>query len=124
LGHDAAARAQYKNGHFGDMQAPQIRPCPRHAMPTVFSCGMIAFLRMMCARAYLEQALSLNPHFSILHAGEAQRYYRLTKHSLKINHFSMDQICSIKMVPKNRYGVRPPLFPRLFSKHFLDQDVI
>ena len=76
-GYDAAAWAQYKNGNFEEAQVLM-----KHAMllgtrdaRLYYHAGMIehALGNKEQAREYLEEALTINPHFSILYAEEARR---------------------------------------------------
>jgi tetratricopeptide (TPR) repeat protein len=75
-GYDAAAWAYYKNGKFTEAQRMM-----HHALVLgtqdarlFYHAGMIthALHQDEQARQYLEQALTINPHFSVLHAEEAQ----------------------------------------------------
>jgi tetratricopeptide (TPR) repeat protein len=76
-GADALAWALYKNGNYDEAQkysqeALQLKT--KDALK-LFHAGMIA-LRLedqVQARTYLEQALTINPHFSVLYADEARR---------------------------------------------------
>jgi tetratricopeptide (TPR) repeat protein len=75
-GYDAAAWAYYKHGKFARAQAMMeqaMRLGTRDAL-LYYHAGMIALKLGDQAQAqdYLEEALSINPYFSILHAGEAR----------------------------------------------------
>jgi tetratricopeptide (TPR) repeat protein len=75
--YDAAAWAHYKNGHFEEAQAlmDQALALGTRDAQLHFHAGMIALALgdEAQSRAYLEQALTINPHFSILYASEAQK---------------------------------------------------
>ena len=75
-GYDAAAWAYYKNGDYKNAQAMM-----EHAMALgtrdarlYYHAGMIALAleNETQAREYLEQALEINPNFSILFADDAR----------------------------------------------------
>jgi tetratricopeptide (TPR) repeat protein len=71
-GYDAAAWAQYKNSNFEDAQT-LMRQATRLGTQDArlyYHAGMIehALGNEQAARQWLEQAMSLNPHFSILDA--------------------------------------------------------
>jgi tetratricopeptide (TPR) repeat protein len=75
-GYDAAAWAEFKNGNFEDAQTfmDQAMALGTRDARLYYHAGMIA-LKLgdeSQAREYLEQALTINPHFSILHAEEAR----------------------------------------------------
>jgi len=75
-GYDAAAWAYYKNGKFEEAQSlmNQAMDLGTRDAYLYYHAGMIA-LRLRDeaqAREYLEQALTINPHFSILHPDEAR----------------------------------------------------
>lgn len=76
-GYDAAAWAQYKNGNLNEAQtlmeyALALGTQDAHLY---YHAGMIALGLgdQAKAREYLEQALAINPHFSILYVGEVER---------------------------------------------------
>jgi tetratricopeptide (TPR) repeat protein len=76
-GYDAAAWAYYKNGKSEEAQSlmDQAMSLGTPDAYLYYHAGMIA-LELgdeAQARAYLEQALAINPHFSILYADEARR---------------------------------------------------
>lgn len=76
-GYDAAAWAHYKNGHFEEAQTlmkPAMALGTRDAR-LYYHAGMIelALGNDQAARRWLEQALAINPHFSILDAVELRR---------------------------------------------------
>jgi tetratricopeptide (TPR) repeat protein len=75
-GYDAAAWAYYKNGKFQDAQGMMQYALAQGTRDArlFYHAGMIAHAlnNDQQARQYLEQALAINPHFSILSAGEAQ----------------------------------------------------
>jgi tetratricopeptide (TPR) repeat protein len=75
-GYDAAAWAQYKNGNFEEAQTlmKQALALGTRDARLYYHAGMIA-LELgdeEQARQYLEEALAINPHFSILSAEEAR----------------------------------------------------
>ena len=76
-GYDAAAWAQYKNGHFEAAQTlmDEAMTLGTHDARLYYHAGMIALAlgNDAAARDLLEEALSTNPHFSILAADELQR---------------------------------------------------
>jgi tetratricopeptide (TPR) repeat protein len=76
-GYDAAAWAYYKNGRFEEAQAAmeQALALGTRDPQLHFHAGLIALAlgEEAQARAYLEQALEINPRFSILYAQEARR---------------------------------------------------
>jgi tetratricopeptide (TPR) repeat protein len=76
-GYDAAAWAHYKNGHFEEAQALMEKALALGTRDAqlYYHAGMIALELgdKLQARQYLEQALAINPHFSILYADEARR---------------------------------------------------
>lgn len=75
-GYDAAAWAQYKNGNFEEAQTlmDQAMTLGTRDALLFYHAGMIALKlgNESQAREFLEQALKINPHFSILHSGQAQ----------------------------------------------------
>lgn len=76
-GYDAAAWANYQNGNFEEAQTlmDQAMALGTHDAHLYYHAGMIA-LELgdeTQAREYLEQALTINPHFSVLYADEARR---------------------------------------------------
>jgi tetratricopeptide (TPR) repeat protein len=76
-GYDAAAWAYYKNGKFEEAQRlmDQAMSLGTRDAYLYYHAGMIA-LQLgdeAQAREYLEQALTINPHFSVLYADEARR---------------------------------------------------
>jgi len=82
-GADALAWALYKTGHYQEAQAYAVEALKLGTKDPLklFHAGMIA-LKLgdkEQARQYLEEALSINPHFSILYAEEAQRTLDLLK---------------------------------------------
>ncbi|HLF73216.1 MAG TPA: tetratricopeptide repeat protein [Anaerolineales bacterium] len=76
-GYDAAAWAYYKNGKFQEAQnmMEQALALGTRDAQLYYHAGMIAVALEdeSRARQYLEQALAINPHFSILQAAEARR---------------------------------------------------
>jgi tetratricopeptide (TPR) repeat protein len=75
-GYDAAAWAYYKNSNYKDAQTMMdlaLALGTRDAR-LYYHAGMIAFALHDNEKAgqYLDQAMTINPHFSILQAGEAQ----------------------------------------------------
>lgn len=75
-GADALAWALYKNGNYKEAQKyseEALRLGTKDALK-LFHAGMIALElgNETQAREYLEQALAINPHFSILDAGQAR----------------------------------------------------
>jgi tetratricopeptide (TPR) repeat protein len=74
---DALAWAFYKNGNYEEAQRYSARALQLGSKDPLklFHAGMIALELgdRAQAREYLEEALRINPHFSILHAGEASR---------------------------------------------------
>ena len=77
FGYDAAAWAQYKNGNYKEAQALMNQAMALGTRDTrlYYHAGMIALElhNEAQAREYLEQALAINPHFSILYADEARK---------------------------------------------------
>ncbi|HJR82159.1 MAG TPA: tetratricopeptide repeat protein [Anaerolineales bacterium] len=76
-GYDAAAWAHYKNGNFSEAQTlmDSAMALGTQDAQLYYHAGMIA-LRLgdqVKAREHLERALAINPHFSMLHAEEAER---------------------------------------------------
>ncbi|HEX9839557.1 MAG TPA: tetratricopeptide repeat protein, partial [Anaerolineales bacterium] len=76
-GYDAAAWAYYRNGKFAEAQSlmDQAMALGTRDAYLYYHAGMIA-LQLgdeAQAREYLEQALEINPHFSILYVQEARR---------------------------------------------------
>ena len=80
-GYDAAAWAQYKNGNYEEAQAliEHALALGTHDATLYYHAGMIALAldNKTQAREYLDEALSINPHFSILHADEAQEILKM-----------------------------------------------
>ncbi len=76
-GYDAAAWAQYKNGNFEVAQTlmDQAMALGTRDARLYYHAGMIALElhHEAQARNYLEQALAINPHFSILYADQARK---------------------------------------------------
>jgi tetratricopeptide (TPR) repeat protein len=76
-GYDAAAWAEYKNGHFEEAQAyiEKAMALGTRDAQMYYHAGMIAreLGHNDQAREYLEEALAINPHFSILQAEHARR---------------------------------------------------
>ena len=76
-GYDAAAWASYKNGNYEEAQVFMDRALALGTRDASlhYHAGMIALGlgNEIKAREYLEQALAINPHFSILYAEEARR---------------------------------------------------
>ena len=75
-GYDAAAWAYYKNGKFEEARVlmDQAMALGTRDARLFYHAGMIA-LQLgdeAQAREYLEQALTINPHFSVLYADEAR----------------------------------------------------
>ena len=80
---DVLAWTLYQDGQYAaaaDMSRQALQLGTRDAL-LYFHAGMIAHKLgdEMQARAYLEQALSINPHFSILYAPEAQKTLEMLK---------------------------------------------
>lgn len=75
-GYDAAAWAHYKNGNYKEAQAfsQQALALGTRDANLYYHAGMIALALddKAQARAYLDEALAINPHFSILFADEAR----------------------------------------------------
>jgi tetratricopeptide (TPR) repeat protein len=75
-GYDAAAWAEYKNGNFAEAQRliQQAMTLGTRDARLYYHAGMIALElgEDAQAREYLEQAVEINPYFSILHAEEAR----------------------------------------------------
>jgi tetratricopeptide (TPR) repeat protein len=73
-GYDAAAWAQYKNGNFEEAQTlmKQAMALGTRDARLYYHAGMIehALGNEQAARQWLEEAMSINPHFSILDANE------------------------------------------------------
>lgn len=82
-GYDAAAWAQYKNGNFEEAQTliDQAMALGTRDALLFYHAGMIALKlgNESQAHKFLEQALEINPHFSILHSDRA----RITLQSLE-----------------------------------------
>ena len=82
-GYDAAAWAHYKNGSYQEAQAlmDQAMAFGTRDARLHYHAGMIAYAlhQHEKAREHLEQALAINPHFSILYADEAQRILEVLK---------------------------------------------
>jgi len=76
-GYDAAAWAQYKNGHFEDAQTlmKEAMALGTRDARLYYHAGMIALALgdEEAARSLLEEALAMSPHFSLLNANELQR---------------------------------------------------
>ena len=76
-GYDAAAWAYYKNGKFEEAQTlmDQAMAFGTRDAQLYYHAGMIALHlgNQVQAREYLDQALTINPHFSILHADQARK---------------------------------------------------
>jgi len=76
-GYDAAAWAEYKNGNFEEAQTlmDQALALGTRDALLFYHAGMIAYRLGENAQAqeYLEQALKINPHFSILYSDEARQ---------------------------------------------------
>ncbi|HSL41985.1 MAG TPA: tetratricopeptide repeat protein [Anaerolineales bacterium] len=76
-GYDAAAWAQYKNDHFEEAQALMAHALSLGTRDArlYYHAGMIehALGNDQAARNLLEEALSINPQFSVLEAEEARR---------------------------------------------------
>jgi tetratricopeptide (TPR) repeat protein len=76
-GYDAAAWAHYKNGNFGEAQTlmEQAMALGTRDARLYYHAGMIehALGNTQAARSLLEEALAINPHFSILDADELRR---------------------------------------------------
>jgi tetratricopeptide (TPR) repeat protein len=75
-GYDAAAWAHYNNGNYNEAQAlitHALAPGTRDAT-LFYHAGMISLSlgNKTQARLYLDEALAINPHFSILFADEAR----------------------------------------------------
>ena len=79
-GADALAWALYKTGNYEDAQKYSVLALQLGTKDSLklFHAGMIAHAlhRDEQARQYLEEALQINPHFSILYADEAQEALR------------------------------------------------
>jgi tetratricopeptide (TPR) repeat protein len=79
-GYDAAAWAYYKNGNFNAAQEmmDQALALGTQDARLLYHAGMIAYARHddAQARSYLEQALEVNPHFSLLFAKQAEDVLR------------------------------------------------
>jgi tetratricopeptide (TPR) repeat protein len=78
---DVLAWALYKTGAYEEAQSyskEALRLGAKDALK-LFHAGMIAVElgHTSQARAYLEQALEINPHFSILYAGEAEKMLKM-----------------------------------------------
>jgi tetratricopeptide (TPR) repeat protein len=75
-GYDAAAWAEYKNGNFAEAQTmmQQAMVLGTRDARLYYHAGMIALKLgdVSTAREYLEQALTISPHFSILYADQAR----------------------------------------------------
>ncbi len=75
-GYDAAAWAQYKNGNFEEAQAlmDQALAFGTRDANLYYHAGMIALAldESVKARELLEQAMEINPHFSILQSDRAR----------------------------------------------------
>jgi len=75
-GYDAAAWARYKNGNYKEAQAlmEQAIVLGTRDANLYYHAGMIALALddKAQARTYLDEALAINPHFSILFADEAR----------------------------------------------------
>lgn len=82
-GYDAAAWAQYKNSNFEEAQAlmNQAMALGTRDARLYYHAGMIALElhNEVRAQEYLEQALAINSHFSILYSDEAQQTLNLLK---------------------------------------------
>jgi tetratricopeptide (TPR) repeat protein len=82
-GYDAAAWAHYKNGSYQEAQAlmDQAMALGTRDARLYYHAGMIAHALHQDekAREHLDQALAINPHFSILYADEAQRTLQVLK---------------------------------------------
>ena len=80
-GYDAAAWAYYKNGRYQKAQAlmDQAMLFGTRDARLYYHAGMIAYAlhQHEKAREQLEQALMINPHFSILSAGQIQQSLRV-----------------------------------------------
>ena len=76
-GADALAWALYKTGNYQEAQKYSLEALKLGSKDALklFHAGMIALKLDDNAKAieYLEQALAINPHFSILYAAEAQK---------------------------------------------------
>ncbi len=74
---DTLAWALYKTGQFEEarQQAEQALRLGTQQPLYLFHAGMIAARQSdtLAARDYLNRALTLNPHFHVLHAAEARR---------------------------------------------------
>jgi tetratricopeptide (TPR) repeat protein len=79
-GYDAAAWAYYKNGKFNEAQEMMGHALAMGTQDALlfYHAGMIAYALHgdQQAQRYLEQALEINPHFSILFAEQAQQTLR------------------------------------------------
>lgn len=75
-GYDAAAWAEYKNGNFAEAQGLMEKAMTLGTRDArlYYHAGMIALKlgEKAQAREYLEQALEINPHFSVLYVEEAR----------------------------------------------------
>jgi tetratricopeptide (TPR) repeat protein len=82
-GYDAAAWAHFKNGNLEEAQIfiEQAMALGTRDAQLYFHAGMIALElgQKDQAREYLEEALAINPHFSILHAEKARRALEILK---------------------------------------------
>ncbi|HJS19211.1 MAG TPA: tetratricopeptide repeat protein, partial [Anaerolineales bacterium] len=76
-GYDAAAWAYYQNGKFEQAEKMMEQSLALGTQDALlyYHAGMIAHAlhNDQQARQYLEQALAINPHFSIMHAEEARK---------------------------------------------------
>jgi tetratricopeptide (TPR) repeat protein len=82
-GADALAWALYKTGNYQEAHKysqEALKLGSKDALK-LFHAGMIAFKLgdNVAAREYLDQALTINPHFSILYADQAQRTLQMLK---------------------------------------------
>lgn len=79
-GYDAAAWAYYKNGKFNEAKEmmDQALALGTQDARLFHHAGMVAYALHddAQARSYLEQALAINPHFSLLFAEQAQEVLR------------------------------------------------
>jgi tetratricopeptide (TPR) repeat protein len=82
-GYDAAAWAEYKNGNVAEAQRLIEKAMTMGTLDArlYFHAGMIALNlgEKVQAREYLEQALGINPYFSILYADEAREWLESLK---------------------------------------------
>ena len=80
-GYDAAAWAYYKNGDYEEAQGLMDRALALGTQDArlYYHAGMIAYALRLSdqSRQYLELALSINPHFSILQSIDAQKTLEL-----------------------------------------------